>query len=94
MKSLSPRQFLHLILEKNEYMKIPFVLAQASVYFQKLMNKVLKNLPFTIAYLNDIIIYRKTAKEHLDKQQQFFNKLCNAKLSMKLSKCHFFAKEI
>ena len=58
------------------------------------MNKILKDLLFTIAYLDDIIIYRKTAEEHLDHLQQVFTKLCNAKLSTKLSKCHFFAKEI
>ena len=51
---------------KYEYLKVPFGLAQAPVYFQELMNKVLKD----------------------------FHKLCNAELSMKLSKCHFFAKEI
>ena len=57
------------------------------------MNKVLKDLLFAIAYLDNIIIYRKTAKEHLDHLQDF-HKLCDAKLTMKLSKCYFFAKEI
>ena len=58
------------------------------------MNKVLMDLSFAIAYLDDIIIYSKTAEEHLDHLQQVFHKLHNAELSMKLSKCHFFAKEI
>ena len=58
------------------------------------MNKVLKDLPFAIAYLDGFIIYSKSAKEHLDHLQQAFHKLCNAELTMKLSKCHFFAKEI
>ena len=58
------------------------------------MNKVLKELPFLIAYLDDIIIYIKTTEEHLDHLQQVFHKFHNAELSMKLSKCHFFAKEI
>ena len=51
---------------KYEYLKVPFGLAQAPAYFQELINKVLKDLPFTIAYLDDIIIYSKTAEEHLD----------------------------
>ena len=55
------------------------------------MNKVLKDLPFTTAYLDEIIIYSKTTEDHL---QQVFHKLQNAKLSMKLSKCYFFAKVI
>ena len=54
------------------------------------MNKVLNYLPFAIAYLGDIIIYSKTA-DHL---QQVFHKLCNAELTLKLSKCQFFAKKI
>ena len=58
------------------------------------MNKVLTDLPFAIVYLDDIIIYSKSAKEHLDHLQQVFHKLHDAKLTMKLSKCHFFAKEI
>ena len=36
--------------EKYEYWKVPFGLAQVSAYFQELMNKVLKDLPFTIVY--------------------------------------------
>ena len=58
------------------------------------MNKVLKDLPFTIAYLDDIIIYSKTTEDHPDHLKQVFHKLWNAKLSMKLSKCHLFTKEI
>ena len=54
------------------------------------MNKVLKDLPFAVAYLDDILIYSKTVEKHLD----YFHKLHDAKLSTKLSKFHFFAKEI
>ena len=53
------------------------------------MNKVLKDLSFTMAYLDDIIIYSKTAEEHLDHLQQVFHKPF-----MKLSNCHFLTKEI
>ena len=80
-------------LGKYEYSKVPFGLAQAPENFLELMNKVLKGLPFAIAYLDDIIIYSKTAEDHLDHLQQVFHKLQNAKESMKLSKCHFLTKE-
>ena len=63
-------------------------------YFQELMNKVLKDWPLAIAYLDDIIIYSKTAEENLDNLQQVLQKLHDAQLSMKLNKCHFCAKEI
>ena len=58
------------------------------------MDKMLKDLPFAIAYLDGIIIYTESAKEYLDHLQQVFYKLHDAKLTMDLSKCHFFAKEI
>ena len=45
---------------KFEYVKVPFGLAQAPAYFQELMTGILKDFPFTIAYLNDIIIFSKT----------------------------------
>ena len=58
------------------------------------MNKVLKDLPFIIAYQDDITIYTKTVEEHLNHLQQVFHKLWNAMLSMKLRKYHFFTQEI
>ena len=50
---------------KFEYMKVPFGLAQAPAYFQELMTGILKDFHFTIAYLDDIIIFSKTPQEHL-----------------------------
>ena len=79
---------------KFEYLKVPFGLAQALTYFQELVNKVLKDSPFTIAYLDDIIIYSKTAEEDLDHLQHILHKLYIAELTMELRRCHFFAKEI
>ena len=79
---------------KYEYVKVPFGLAQVPAYFQELMTGVLKDLPFAMAYLDDIIIYSSTQEEHLEHIRTVFEKLRDAKLSMKLSKYHFFAKEI
>ena len=58
------------------------------------MTRILKNFDLTIAYLDDIIIFSKTAEEYLLHIKQVFEKLRSAKLLMKLSKCHFFSKEI
>ena len=79
---------------KYEYVKVPFGLAQVPAYFQELMMGVLKDLPFAMAYLDNIIIYSSTPEEHLQHIKTVFEKLHHAKLSMKLSKCHFFTKEI
>ena len=79
---------------KYEYIKVPFGLAQTPAYFQELMTGVLKYLPFAMAYLDDIIIYSSTPEEQLVHIRTVFEKLRDAKFSMKLSKCHFFTKEI
>ena len=79
---------------KYEYVKVPFRLAQAPAYFQELMTGMLKDIPFAIAYLDDIIIFSKTPQEHLSHILMVFEKLKTANLLMKKSKCIFFSKEI
>ena len=84
----------HIPLEKSLVSKTAFSLAQVPAYFQELMTRILKDFHFGIAYLNDIIIFSKTAEKHLSHIRKVFGKLRSAKLSMKLNKCHFFSKEI
>ena len=75
-------------------MKVPFGLAQAPAYFQELMTSTLKDFPFAMAYLDNIIIFGKTPQEHLSCICMVFKKLKSANLFMKKSKCSFFSKEI
>ena len=91
-ESLIPKTAFTTPFGKYDYIKVPFGLAQAPAYFQKLMTRILKDFNFTIAYLDDSIIFSRTAEEHLDHIKQVFEKLRTTHLSMKLSKCHFFTK--
>ena len=93
-KSLIPKTAFNPPFSKYEYVKVPFRLAQAPAYFQELMTRILKDFDFAIAYLDDIIIFSRTVDEHLSHIRKVFEKLWSSKLSMKLSKCHFFSKEI
>ena len=79
---------------KYRYIQIPFGLAQAPPYFQELMTGILKDFNFTIAYLDNIIIFSKTPQGQLSHNRKAFKKCQSAKLSMKMSKCFFFPKEI
>ena len=81
-------------LGKYEYLKVPFGLAQASAYFQNLMNKVLNGLHFTLAYLGDVIIFSKSAEQHLKFIQRVLTRLKQAKLRPTNSKCLFFKQEL
>ena len=81
-----PKTAFNLPFGKYEYIKVPFRLAQAPAYFQELMTGILKDFNFAIAYLDDIIIFSNTLKEHLSHIRKVFKKLWLAKLSMKMSK--------
>ena len=57
---------------KYDYIKLPFGCPQALVYFQELMTGILKDFNFAIAYLDDMIIFSRTVKEHFDHIKQVF----------------------
>ena len=88
----------HIALDKDSIKKTasvaPFGLAQAPAYFQNVMNKVLNSLNFTLAYLDDVIIFSENAEQHLKHIQIVLTKLRQANLKLKKSKCAFFKKEL
>ena len=81
-------------LGKYQSNRVPFGLAQAPAYFQKLINDVLKGCKFAMGYLDDIIIYSRSEKEHLEHLEEIFIRLKAVGLKLKLEKCCFFKKHI
>ena len=80
---------------KYEFDAVPFGLAQAPAYFQQLISIVLQDCSnFTMAYLDDIIIFSQNEEDHLKHIEIIFKKLKKANLKLKESKCDFFKKEI
>ena len=80
---------------KYQFEVVPFGLAQAPAYFQQLISMVLQDCSeFTMAYLDDIIIFSRNEHEHLKNIKIIFQKLIDAGLKLKESKCDFFRKEI
>ena len=74
---------------------VPFGLAQAPAYFQALINKVLKGIhKFAVTYLDDIIIFSKNEEEHLKHLRIIFQRLKEASLKLKRSKCDFMKTQI
>ena len=53
-------------LSKYQFNRVPFGLSQAPAYFQKLVNDILKGCNFAMGYLDDIIIYSRSEKGHLE----------------------------
>ena len=79
---------------KFEFNRVPFGLAQAPAYFQRLVNEVLTDCNFAVGYLDDIIIFSKTEEEHLQHLEEIFERLRKAGLKLNLQKCSFFKKHI
>ena len=76
---------------KYQWNVVPFGLATAISTFQYLMSKVLTGLNnIAFMYLDDIIIFSETCKEHLHHLCSVFEKFQKAGLKIKLSKCQFF----
>ena len=75
-------------LGKYQFNRVPFGLAQAPAYFQKLINDVLRGCNFAMGYLDDIIIYSRNDKEHLEHLEEIFKRLKAAGLKLKLEETY------
>ena len=74
--------------------RMPFGLTNAPATFQRLMESILSDVPFAMAYLDDIIIFSSTFEEHLTRLDEVFGKLKDCGLKLKASKCHLFQKRV
>jgi hypothetical protein len=74
-----------------EYMVMPFGLTNAPAQFQAYMNEALVGLVDVtcIVYLDDVLIFSETEKEHVSHVREVLQRLREAKLFVKLSKCEW-----
>jgi transposase InsO family protein len=79
-----------------EFNRLPMGLKNSPGVFQRLMNLVLSGFlgHFCMIYIDDIIIYSETAEQHLQHIEQILEKLDEAGLRIKLSKCQIFRTSI
>ena len=81
-------------MDKFEFTRCPFGLSQAPAYFQRLFNKVIKGLPFAFGYLDDVLIHSPDIETHLQHVRIFFQRLREADLKLKDSKCNYFKTHV
>ena len=79
-----------------EFKTMPFGLKTAPQTYQRLMELALSGLQWTacLIYLNGVIVYGKTFKEHLQRLSLVLQCFCQAGLKLKPIKCHFFETEV
>ncbi len=82
--------------ELYEYTMMPFGLTNASATCQKMINDTLRQHlnRFVIAYLDDIMIYSKTLKEHVSHVSKVLECLNMRNLHLKSKKCEFHQKKV
>jgi len=92
-KNLRPKL---LSLPSTGSISIPFGLQTSPGAFQRTMNTVLAGLNWIhcMVYLDDVLIFSPTFKEHLGMLDQVLTRLINANLKIKLKKCEFARTEL
>ena len=62
-------------LDKFEFTRCSFGLTQVPAYFQRLINKVIKGLPFAFGYLDDVLIHSPDIESHLQHMRMSVKKM-------------------
>ena len=74
---------------------MPFGLCNAPSTFERLMETVLQGLQWRtcLVYLDDIVIFARNEREHLQRMEEVFQRLIRAGLKLKPRKCRLFHRE-
>ena len=79
-----------------EFERMPFGLCNAPGTFQRLMERIFgdQSLQSVLLYLDDVIVFSSSIEQHLQRLEMVLSRLQQKGLKAKLSKCHFFRKEV
>ena len=81
---------------KFEFIVTTFGLCNAGASYQRLIDITLSGLPSDriLAYMDDIVIFSRSFREHFTDIEQIFNRLRDSGISLKLSKCVFASTKV
>ena len=82
----------HLGLRK--YTRLPFGIACAGSKFQRIMDSILRDLPWVKCYLDDLLIGGRTPREHWERVMEVLRRLQAAGFRLKIEKCFFGLREL
>ncbi|UYV83057.1 K02A2.6-like [Cordylochernes scorpioides] len=79
-----------------EFNVMPFGLCNAPATFERMIDNVLRGLKWDmcLCYLDDIVIYGSTFKEHLTRLYKVLRCIQQAGLCLNYKKCHFASRQI
>lgn len=79
-----------------EFNRMPFGLCNAPSTFQRLMERIFGDCRYQslLLYLDDVVVFSSSVQQHLERLEVVFSRLHQQGLKIKLSKCHFFQKQV
>lgn len=77
-----------------EFTRMPFELRNAAQSFQRLIDEVLRGLPYTYAYIGDVLIASKKPEEHRNHPQSVIERLQHYGLKLDIDKCLFAVRKL
>ncbi len=98
LSALQPRLYFD---PKNDagtfqWKRVPFGLTNAPATFQRQLDILLSGYRWQtcLVYLDEVILFSRRFKEHVQKVCEILSVLKNDSLSLKLRKCHFFKESV
>lgn len=77
-----------------QFKRMPMGLVTAPHTFQRVMTTIFGDLPYVECYLDDVIIFSKTLKEHVEHLEIVLRRMRRTNLKLNREKCQFGVKEI
>ena len=77
-----------------QFRRLAMGMQNSAQSFQRMVQDVLRDMPNVFVYLDDILVYSKTKKEHLETLEELFNRLNAAGLTLALDKCRFGVEKL
>jgi hypothetical protein len=76
------------------FLKMRFGCSSAPSHFQRIMTENLRNMPFALAFIDDVLVMTKDATDMFVKLLQVLNRFRVARLRIHSEKCRFAVKRI
>ncbi len=77
-----------------EWLVMPFGLKNAPIFFQQIMDQVLKEANFLKCYIDDILVRSKGLLQHLAHLEELFKRLHEVNMKIHPKKCEFVVTSI
>ena len=71
-----------------QFVRMPFGLVNAGDTYERMMRKLLNGMTGVANYVDDVIVYSATLEEHMVSLRELFNRVKEASLTTKPSKCN------